>query len=469
MKKKNRSLLFRGAFSKTKREMLVSVLALFVMTILLALAMYLTEHMVNPEFSFWDALIWIVVKYVEDPAEVVTPPRTIVGMAFGTLVGFMSVAIVAIPAGLFGSGFIDAMRDRERENELAEIRIKMRKAFNRWFDPTFREFMNKQPEEIKKRFEGVRFVHSKQRVADLQSKRGMEIKDVLDVCRKYKTEFRLRNMANAKAEEARAMDCLCVEHFVQNRVYGCCIDRKSDVTIVCPTSNSEMGMGWFTYYLAKLGGFNYISKEEEADPDERDTFLNMTENPAYDGVEFTDDEIKKMSKKDPRKAILERKNQLRKSFIEDLNILCAKEHSWAVICIMHLTNSKNSSNFHFAHALKDGSSSTINEENMDLFMSFYEDFKTLMRKENLTVTDANSARFPLTKRNLGYRIRNKNCNSFMMRVESELINFGSGKLLYAYTIADLLSRKFDNARGINDEDLQDLKRGGFGYMEDENH
>ena len=466
--KTEHSLLFRGAFTKTRREMLVSVLVLLILTVLFAVAMFFTEHVVNPEFSFWDALVWIVVKYVDDPAEVVTPPRTVVGMVFGTLVGFMSVAIVAIPAGLFGSGFIDAMKDREREKELEEIRDRMKKAFNRWYNPTFNEFMNGQPEDIKKKFDGVKFVHSKIRVANLQSEKGIDVKDVLDICKKYNTKFRLRNMAKAEADEARADDCMCVEHFNRNREYGCCISRNSNVTIICPTSSYEIGMGWFTYYLAKFGGFNYISKEIEADPEEKDSFLNMSEKLVFEGAEYTTEDVGKMGKKDRGKDVLERKLKLRNEFLEDLNQLCGKDHSWVVVCLMHLTNNINCNNFHLAHALKDALSSTINSSDITLYDSFYDDFKTMLEKDGLTVSEPNSKRYPLTKRNLGYKIREKSpeCNVFTLRVESKLINFDTRKHVLAYKIADLLSKKFDDARGIQEKDLEDLKRGGFGYMEE---
>jgi len=54
---------------------------------------------------------------------------------------------------------------------------------------------------------------------------------------------------------------LAVEHFVVNRPYGCFIDRGSRVTIVSPASMIDPMVGNFSYYMAKIGGFNFVSRE----------------------------------------------------------------------------------------------------------------------------------------------------------------------------------------------------------------
>ena len=54
---------------------------------------------------------------------------------------------------------------------------------------------------------------------------------------------------------------LAVEHFEVNTPYGCCIDRNSNVTIVSPSCIADPVIGYFAYYLAKIGGFNYLSRE----------------------------------------------------------------------------------------------------------------------------------------------------------------------------------------------------------------
>ena len=57
------------------------------------------------------------------------------------------------------------------------------------------------------------------------------------------------------------MDLLAVEHYVCNRSYGLCIDRGSKVTIINTSAHIDAGSGNFSFYLALIGGFNYISRE----------------------------------------------------------------------------------------------------------------------------------------------------------------------------------------------------------------
>lgn len=123
--------LFAKAFDATKREMLVSVVILIVVSLFLALGLYLAEVRVNPDFGYGDALLWNFVKYVDDPAEMTSAPVTLLGKIFGTLVGLINVAIFAVPAGLVGSGLIDAMEETRHEKKIAEASVQLHKRFRR--------------------------------------------------------------------------------------------------------------------------------------------------------------------------------------------------------------------------------------------------------------------------------------------------------------------------------------------------
>jgi hypothetical protein len=58
-------------------------------------------------------------------------------------------------------------------------------------------------------------------------------------------------------------------------------------------------------------------------------------------------------------------------------------------------------------------------------------------------------------------------NVFVLRPSSELMNFNTRKLAIAYRMAQLISEQFDGGRGMTDADMADLKKGGFGYLENE--
>lgn len=121
--------LFRRAYKAVKHEILVSVLVLAGVTVVFALLMYVAENATRSDYSLWDALVWTFVKYVEDPADVVSPPQTIFGQVVGTLVGVLGIAIFAVPAGLIGSGLTTAMDEEKHEKEIEACHKRMIKSF----------------------------------------------------------------------------------------------------------------------------------------------------------------------------------------------------------------------------------------------------------------------------------------------------------------------------------------------------
>ena len=273
--------LFVKAYQTTKHQMWASVKVLVLITFVFAILLYIAEHSVNNEFSFIDALVWTFVKYVEDPADVTTSPSTILGQIVGTLVGVLGIAIFAVPAGLIGSGLMDAMEDERHERDIADYRKRLRKTFRREMNKSLRGYLNTRPAKGGESLAKLNFVPQFVPVSRLQIRQGLDIKDIFEVCNKY-PEFRLKNLAEAISDEERPEDRFVVNTFPANTSYGCCIDRGSKVTILCPTGFSEVGTGWFCYYLAKLGGFNYVCKEMEVDVDELDSFYNMSDAPLYD-------------------------------------------------------------------------------------------------------------------------------------------------------------------------------------------
>jgi hypothetical protein len=82
------------------------------------------------------------VKYVEDPADIVSPPVTVLGQVIGTLVGVLGIAIFAVPAGLIGSGLMEAMDENNREKELDEHYDRVRKTFRRNENKALRIYLN---------------------------------------------------------------------------------------------------------------------------------------------------------------------------------------------------------------------------------------------------------------------------------------------------------------------------------------
>ena len=451
--------LFKTAFMNTRRQIYVSGVFLVAITCVLTVILYLAESRVDPDFSFWDAFIWPYEKYLGDPGKIVDDPLiSPLGKFIATLVGIMGVAIFAVPAGLIGSGLTDAMDEEKREKELEVFRRRMQKSFRRSSNKGLREYLNTLPDGGGDAFKALNIVPQRVPIAKMQVRQAMDIKDIIDTCKKFE-EFRLKNLADAHSADDDAEDRFVVEHFPLNRKYGCCIPRDSKVTIVCTSSFDEVGIGWFTYYLAKMGGFNYISKEVEVDSDELDSFYNLSPEPLYDKKP-----ISAYDKKKDKETfdILQKKQDNRNQFLEDLKQV-VNDDSWVIIFTEHLKTKDNQVDFHFADCLKDGSASMVSDQ--DTFMRLFEQFTETMKGDFLLTSMLRSPRYPLLKKNLGYKIRKDkaDANVFVLRPSSELMNFNDRKLAIAYRMAAIISQQLDGARGIQEKDVKDFKETGFGY------
>ena len=458
--------LFGEAYENTKRQMLTSVVILIVITLFVALLMWWAECGKNPEFGFVDALVWNFVKYVGDPAEVSEPPITGLGKFMGTLVGVLGIAIFAVPAGLIGSGLIDAMNDEKRENELQELRGRIRKAFLRDSNKALNNYLKEHSEDDgwKLGKEDLYFVPQEIPVYKMQARQNMDLKDIIDCCKKF-PEIRLKNVAQAKAEA----DARFVVEYVPltDAKYGCFIDRGSKVTIVSTSSYAEKGTGWFTYYLAMLGGFNYLSKDIEVDYDDQDPYFNMNSEPLHDMKK--EEEHEKNSKAIDK---IKEKQKYRDAFFSDLEKCCQGDDSWVIIMKHHLKSKVDSHDFHFNWSKKDGKECTVTD--LATYEQLTADFAKTMEQEFKMTTACSSDLYALKYnerlKNVAYFIREKkpNVNVLVLRPASDVMNMDERKLVIAYRLARLISQRLDNSRGPLLDDVIDLQRLDFAFTVSKN-
>lgn len=260
--------LFRKAFIATRREVSASLSILLFATVLFTVIMWIAESRSNEEFSLGDAFVWIIAKYVDDPADITTPPVTLLGQFVGTMVGILGIAIFAVPAGLVGSGLLDAMEDDKRNESTAKNSKLLHKRFRRIAQSSSWFYNDKKLKETYKCTPRYRSL------AHVLVKTGMtndEIVAAVNNC----PDMRLMNLATTQRNDEQPQDRLVVVHFPLNNEYGCCIDRSSNVTIVAPVAVSEPGTGHFAFSLAAMGGFNYVSKELTPNPDDPFGFYSM--------------------------------------------------------------------------------------------------------------------------------------------------------------------------------------------------
>lgn len=239
--------LLVSALKSKKSELLISLQFLVVITLILSFILYFLEHEAQPDVyeNGMYSVLWAFAQYIGDPGGFAEhPPITFWGQFIACIVGILGIAIFAVPAGVIGAGFTEAMDDERRKIANKEYADKVNRSFQRQLDRKTRFYV----------------VPKFQSVIDIQARMGMKIDDILDGVSTAEN-LRLINLASTRPMDECAEDKLAVEVFVKNRPYGCCINRNSKVTIVSPASLADPVSGHFAFYVAKFGGFNYISRE----------------------------------------------------------------------------------------------------------------------------------------------------------------------------------------------------------------
>ena len=387
----NRMLFIKKAFQTTKDEMLISLGIILVLTCILSVVFYIVESIAQPDVyrNFWDALVWAYTRYMEGGDGVFEGvPVTVVGKVIASLLGIIGIAIVAIPAGLVGSGFMDAIAEEKREKELAEMRHRMLKQFPRFVSPAFNSY--RKTLEASTEWEKARFTTRAQLMSRFQTRLGMDFKDIADVCTRY-PEFSLRDIAKEQSDEDNQQSTFWIELLPKNRPYGCCIDRGSKVTIVSTSGHTEPATGWLAYHIAKLGGFNYVAKDIESDPDNPTTYYNVSDVNACPNLPL---------------------------FIEDINRLSAKEGSWVIPILgaIGLLNRPTQIHFCYNSTKHDDSYDDPNSRVTDysLFDKMYNAVSEELEKEYGYKSDKNEW-YAIGKNNIAHHIVADNV--FTIRVE----------------------------------------------------
>ncbi len=239
-------ILSRALKSK-KDEMLISLQFLCIITLLLSFILFFVEHEAQPDVynNGWTSVLWAFAQYIGDPGDFAdTPPITVCGHLIAFIIGILGIAIFAVPTGLVASAFSEVMDEDDHEKKASDWAEKLHLAFERKLDrPT-----------------GYRVVPKFISIAEIQARIGLKEDEILDAIQ-AREDFRLINLATTRPMEEQAEDKLAVEHFPINRPYGCCINRGSKITIMNAIACTDAITGWAAFYLAKIGGFNYICRE----------------------------------------------------------------------------------------------------------------------------------------------------------------------------------------------------------------
>ena len=398
---------------------------------MLSFILFFYEHAAQPDVydNGIKSVVWAFAQYIGDPGGFAdTPPITVAGRLIACIIGLLGIALFAVPAGLIGAGFSEAMNNELHAEVTAKNIAKLKAAFERKLD----------------RLTGFQIVPQHLSICDIQARMGMKTDDIFDAVENADC-FRLINLAVTQPIDEHPQDKLAVEHFLVNRPYGCCIDRGSKVTIVSLSSLADPCIGNFSYYLALIGGFNYISRE-------------IGELRPYRSYYSFDD----------------RYNQEKNLplFMEDLERLTSCDGSWTLTPLVASGANEPSypTIFHFSAGGAKGNESFEGDnlivKDMAAYRAFYDDL-TSMLKDRFAMESDHQRYHNLTTPKLFARQFEEgkgSHNNIIMRIAWSACLWDSRRIAIAQTISDALSKHFDKKR----ESIisSDLTRKDAGYAKE---
>lgn len=247
------SVLVRSV-RKVWLELVISLLVLLILTMFLVSFMMLDPWIENGErMGYWSTVGALLADYIDVrsvSADAYSPIAT-VGKACRIAIAIVKIAVFAIPTGLLASGFTEVIKEDQRKKYLNGVLKRISKIFlPRQDKPTLR-----------------RVTPRYRYVSNIMAKYGIDAKDLIEAVA-VSQYYRLCNLSEAGRDMPEVPDRLVIESIKKTgaedknfKSYGYCINRHSPITIVAPTAYREVGIGNFAYYLAKIGNFNYISRE----------------------------------------------------------------------------------------------------------------------------------------------------------------------------------------------------------------
>ena len=402
------------AMRAKKDEMVVSLQFLIIVTLLLSFILFFVEHEAQPEVynNGWTSVLWAFAQYIGDPGGFAdTPPITVTGRVIACIIGVLGIAIFAVPAGLIGSAFSEVMeKDEHAEKDRANI-AKLTAAF-RWTQDRYTKFLTVP-----------RYVS----VTDIQAKFRLAVPQICNAVNASKN-FRVRNLASTQPIDAKPTDKLAIETFPLNTPYGCCIDRGSKVTIVATSNYAEAATGTFAYYLAKIGGFNYVSKEKELDMLNPVTYYNITDEQADANLPL---------------------------FLGDINRLANTDDHW-VICILAASGGGEPTyptQFHYIIGKAKGDETyddpCITIKNIPAFDALYKDLSDVVEQQFSLASDCQKYHTATSPKNIARHIE---CpNAFTIRIAWSVLCWDYRHLQIAQTMANTIRQHI-----ANDEPQPDL-------------
>ena len=416
------NILSRAMRSK-KDEMVVSLQFLTIITLILSFVLFFVEHEAQPDVytNGWTSVLWAFAQYIGDPGNFAdTPPITVCGRIIACIIGILGIAIFAVPAGLIASAFTEVMEKDEKKQKVARWAERIHLAFERKLDrPT-----------------GYQIVPRYVSVVEIQARLGLKTDEILDAVA-ASDDLRLINLAATRPAEQHPEDLLAVEHFALNTSYGQCIDRGSKLTIFSPSDIVDPIIGWWAYYLAEIGGFNFVSRELGETRPYRSFYTYNPDSPAPE----------------------------QERCLADINSLANTADHWILTVIAASGNQEPEypTQMHFTYGAKKGDE-TYNDPNITIhdtqtFDDFYQEFSALLAQQYDLHCDCqryhNNSASTYFARHLEHQP-----NAFCLRAAWSVTCWDMRAIQIAQQLATLLNKHITH---LPNPDTPDLKTKRLGY------
>lgn len=452
------------AFKGVKDQFNISMQFLIIITFVLSMILYYVEVQAQPDVysGGLESLLWAFMQYIGDPGGFADySPVTTVGRVISVLIGILGLALFAVPAGLIGSAFTDAIDKKNKDDEIRENRDVLHTAFSRTSIKDRDSFLSVIPN----------FVY----IEDLQARKQLSLENVQDIIRLQNEEkclkrYRLKDIGKSVSTTgSHITHQLVVEHYLVNRSYGFFHkEPNSLVTVVANVHRSSANL--YAFYLAKFGGFNLIIKEEDPSPTYPSSWVSLDE----DLVETADEISGTKNSTKIGTAVSKERSQEEydafKEYVEDIHS-CRKEGGVLIFVNAAEDESKSgverTAGVHFVYGNKLG----VNEYDPEsLLISDPELMDKIINtsaevlKEKFDIDVARNDFFRILKNNLIRHVwggvKKHKRNKFYLKINKEIVVWDTRCVLIMRELATIIAKVVD---GRDIEITDDLKVKGLGY------
>lgn len=396
-------VVLKRAIQTREKELFISIEAIGVVTIMLSILLLAVEHKAQPDVykNGATSVIWAFAQYIGDPGHFAdTPPITITGRIIACIIGLLGITLLAVPTGIVASAFSDTLRLDEENNKVEDVVH----AF--CFQPDASTHLLFVPPFVP---------------LDTIIERTMQTKEQVMQLINRSHSLRVYPFTSTSADSFSTK--MVVVNYLKNKPYGYCINRHSRITIVCPVGTTDPLVGWFAYHVAKIGGFNYISKEVEQDPYRpmsyydipRGTFrtLNATETKNIANLNM---------------------------FLDDIDHIARHHHDWIVSIVSVPEDKDYSAQFHFCYNTSVGDDSYNDPKSSikdyTMFDAVYQ-LLNVQLHDKYNITCNKNKYYAVNENTFHARLEKDVDNIFTLRIANSIVD-RKDILSLVKTIADVL-------------------------------